>query len=329
MISRRVFALGSLGMPVSGLRGQSAQAPPRPPAQPAAGPGGREYRFNGYSVFQGDTAAPTYRIFEPRDPVADMEAGVGPFPVVVLVPGCCEPTGTAMEPGAMRSWIEHIVRRGSVVIYSVYPILDTAMVPDLVRDALEELASGDHVVVDLERVTVAGYSAGGPPAVSIVVDPPTPMSQPRALMLMAPVDVPRDLVPLIPARTHVVVVQAETDPIVRLAPRHFWSELVRSGNVPESRRSLVTLRSDVHGRPVLSGDHAFAATNGGTLGLPFTLDALDWFGTWKYLDALTPCAYDGAMCEYVFGNTPEQRFMGTWTDGVPVREPLVGLDEAT
>jgi len=24
--------------------------------------------------------------------------------------------------------------------------------------------------------------------------------------------------------------------------------------------------------------------------------------------------------KYAFGNTPEQRFMGTWSDGVPVKE---------
>ena len=40
------------------------------------------------------------------------------------------------------------------------------------------------------------------------------------------------------------------------------------------------------------------------------------------------CAFDGEWCEYALGNTPEQRFMGTWSDGVPVAEPLVTDDPA-
>ena len=57
-----------------------------------------------------------------------------------------------------------------------------------------------------------------------------------------------------------------------------------------------------------------------------TLDALDWYGTWKLLDAMMACSFDGAWCEYAFGNTPEQRFMGVWSDSVPVLELTVTDD---
>jgi len=50
------------------------------------------------------------------------------------------------------------------------------------------------------------------------------------------------------------------------------------------------------------------------------LDALDWYGIWKLTDALMSCTFTGASCEYAFGNTPEQRFMGTWSDGTAVVE---------
>ena len=32
------------------------------------------------------------------------------------------------------------------------------------------------------------------------------------------------------------------------------------------------------------------------------------------------CSFDGTWCEYALGDTPEQRFMGVWSDGVPVIE---------
>ena len=48
------------------------------------------------------------------------------------------------------------------------------------------------------------------------------------------------------------------------------------------------------------------------------LDAFDWYGTWKFLDALMSCSFAGKDCVYATGNTPQQRFMGKWSDGVPV-----------
>ena len=53
-------------------------------------------------------------------------------------------------------------------------------------------------------------------------------------------------------------------------------------------------------------------------------NALDWYGYWKFLDALCDAAFTGKNREYALGNTPQQRFMGTWSDGVPVKAPEVG-----
>ena len=50
------------------------------------------------------------------------------------------------------------------------------------------------------------------------------------------------------------------------------------------------------------------------------VDAADRYGIWKLADALFACAFDGRWCEYALGNTPEQRSMGAWSDGVPVVE---------
>jgi hypothetical protein len=47
---------------------------------------------------------------------------------------------------------------------------------------------------------------------------------------------------------------------------------------------------------------------------------MDYFGTWKLFDALTDAAFNGKNREYALGNTSQQRFMGVWSDGVPVKE---------
>lgn len=54
-----------------------------------------------------------------------------------------------------------------------------------------------------------------------------------------------------------------------------------------------------------------------------TVDAMDYYSTWKLFDALTDYAFNGINGEYCLGNTPEQRFMGLWSDGTHVKELIV------
>ena len=50
------------------------------------------------------------------------------------------------------------------------------------------------------------------------------------------------------------------------------------------------------------------------------VNAMDYYGTWKLFDGLCDAAFTGKNREYALGNTPQQRFMGVWSDGVPVKE---------
>ncbi len=100
-----------------------------------------------------------------------------------------------------------------------------------------------------------------------------------------------------------------------------WAGLAQ---IPADRKDFVTVQTDNHGAPTLPADHPMPAT--GVFG---RLDALDWYGTWKLLDALIACSIDGTWCEYALGNTPEQRFMGSWSDGMPVAELEATDDPST
>jgi hypothetical protein len=50
----------------------------------------------------------------------------------------------------------------------------------------------------------------------------------------------------------------------------------------------------------------------------FSIDALDFFGTWKLFDGLTDAVFYGQNRRYALGSMPEQTFMGLWSDGVAV-----------
>ena len=49
-------------------------------------------------------------------------------------------------------------------------------------------------------------------------------------------------------------------------------------------------------------------------------NAVDYYCYWKLADALLNCTFRNADCQVAFGDTREQRFMGAWGDGRPVRE---------
>jgi hypothetical protein len=50
---------------------------------------------------------------------------------------------------------------------------------------------------------------------------------------------------------------------------------------------------------------------------------MDYYGHWKPFDALCDAAFYGRHRAEALGNSPQQRYMGRWSDGVPVREVVV------
>ena len=54
-----------------------------------------------------------------------------------------------------------------------------------------------------------------------------------------------------------------------------------------------------------------------------SVNVYDWYGFWKWFDALCDAAFYGRNREYALGGTPAQKNMGTWDDGTPVKLPRV------
>ena len=71
------------------------------------------------------------------------------------------------------------------------------------------------------------------------------------------------------------------------------------------------MASYTHGQPPIVANHQTTYDD---------QDAADWYGIWKLSDALFACTFTGEWCEYDLGYTPEQRYMGMWSTGVPVTE---------
>jgi dienelactone hydrolase len=295
-----------------------AEPKPSPPTQPATGPGGAEVTFPAAQMTKYGPDPGGFWIWEPVTGTEDGAAAVpGPFPLILYFSGCCgDPTETYPTPEEVDPWMSHLARQGYVVVAPVYtygtPLEDSLALLPL---ALEELARPGHAGVDTARTAAIGFSYGGMTSILYAAAAAEAgLPAPRALLLTAPctengycLDMPAEA-PILPTGMKAIVIGYEHDFVIGNEPTIVWEALA---SLPLADRDFVLMRSDRHGMPSVSATHE--TTYDG-------VDAADWYGIWKLTDALLACVFADTWCDYALGNTPEQRFMGTWSDGVPVTE---------
>lgn len=288
-------------------------APAAPPTQPPAGPGGaaRPHGATGQAVLPGVGS-----IWWPTDP---QPASV---PLVVFLPDAPD-----YGAEAYGSWIEHLARGGSMVFVPRLggdPAAWRSDAASALRVALGWAEASSLPSILPSGSTYAGEGAGALVAATLASDWVTAdLPVPRALFLAAPRKhagaAPGDL-RRVPRDALALVVTGDEDPAASAElERALWAGLAE---IPGAWRQFIVVQSDRHGTPALVAGEGWARTDG----TGATTDALDWFGTWKWMDAVQSCALWRRLCDHALGDTPAQRDMGRWQDEVPVREPLVRLD---
>jgi acetyl esterase/lipase len=288
--------------------------PPTPPQQPPSGPGGSNYSHAGIIVHSYGVGALQYWIFEPTDPKP------ATAPLIVFNHGFW-----AMFPFWYQTWINHIVKRGNIVVYpryqqttilGIFHFYSNAITA--VKNALIELEQGDHVKPELDHFAIVGHSYGGGITCDMAVLAESEgLPIPKAIM---PVQAGFWLtnLSLIPGSILMIVVFGEDDPLVKE-----WMEkqiFYGADKIPLENKDFVTQITDKYGKPDLIADHSAPLTPTIPLAGFGKTDAMDYYSTWKLFDALTDYAFYGINRQYCFGNTSEQRFMGLWSDGTPVKE---------
>ena len=288
------------------------------PDQPTSGPGGSDYSHKFVIKTRYNWGAQQYWIFEPFFPKPESA------PLIVFNHGWL-----AMHPIIYREWINHIVKKGNIVVYPRYQAglvrgfeEFTSNAINAVKEAINTLSSGWHVRPELDKFAIVGHSLGGGITANMAaLAEEEGLPIPKAIMpvqpfiaLGEPVDFNK-----ISSETLMLVIVGEDDTIVGNNSGKIIFQ--NATQIPLSQKDFIIQVTDTYGTPDLIADH------GAPLCFPRflmdTVDAMDYYSTWKLFDALTDYAFYGINGEYCLGNTPEQRFMGLWSDGTPVKELIV------
>src|SRR5262245_59801560 len=342
-----IFAL------VLSLSGQTFPSPPTPPGQPETGPGGKQASHSAVIKNRYGQGGKEFWIYEPDKPKPAQA------PVVIFLHGW---GGT--NPLYYGAWIDHIVKRGNIVVFPRYQssILTRRedFIPnslDAIKAALKQLQiESGHVRPDLTRVASVGHSLGGVLSASVAaLARESGLPHVRAVMSVepgltrSPANVPMPDLSKIESDTLLLSVAGDRDTLVDDydAKRIYYE----SSRVSVNNKDFVRLVTDDRGSPPLIANHraptapdreydngegdldALRSIMGSVSGrrvdeqrdsnrIP-AINALDYYGVWKLFDALCDAAFYGKNREYALGNTPQQRFMGKWSDGVAVKELVV------
>lgn len=293
------------------------QGPPTPPEQPLTGPGSSNYSHNGVRHTQYGWGSHQFWIFEPSDPTPTTA------PLIMFNHGW-----SAFYPSSYEAWIDHLVKRGNIVIYPRYQLglvlgvrYATQNAIQAVKKAIAILQKDDHVHPDLDKFAIVGHSLGGGiTAETAIFAEQYELPRPKAIMPVQPFlrnDTMMKDFHAIPSTTLLLVVVGENDNIAG----NYSGKLIftSSDQIPFSRKDFIIQRTDQHGSPALVANHLapICILNSSSV------NAMDYYSTWKLFDALTDYAFYGTHQNFCLGNTSEQRFMGYWSDGTPVKELTV------
>ncbi len=305
------------------------------PSQNEEGCGGKSYLHEDVIFKEYGTYKDGYFLFEPNSPKPDSAS------VIVFLHG-----HSAYNPMVYGKWIKHLVKRGNIVIFPKYQ--KNITVPrnkrfveysiKAIENALLELDTNAHVKPKNQPICMIGHSFGGAIIANILQDwGKFNIPKPGAVMLVSPGTGPKksfeyERYDKIPADINMLIVVSNGDLTVgdRFAKKVFNT----AKNTPN--RNLIRQFADDYGKPKIKHGHVECYSRDkefdtGRHGYSYQrakksrFDPVDFNGYWKLFDALQDCTLNNNNCNIAFGNTPEQRSLGMWSDGTPVKPLEVTL----
>ncbi|MCG8328083.1 MAG: alpha/beta hydrolase fold domain-containing protein [Chitinophagales bacterium] len=303
---------------------------PEGPGQAAEGPGSGDYITEEIWFQDYADKSDGFWLFEPMSEQVDTAS------VIVFNHGY-----GAINPMVYGGWIRHLVQQGHIVIYPRYQrnlfspstrkFVDNATYA--IKEALELLKTEGHVYPDEDALFFIGHSYGGAISANILnrLDE-LGLPKPKGALLCAPGTGPfkgglLDSYENLPESLKLLIVVSINDYVVgeKLGRKVYETAI----NTPE--RNLIRIIPDSTGNPALTSEHneCYSLDMTFDTGLRNVnaeralriakTDAADYYCFWKLMDALMDCTLNGANCEVAIGDTPEQQYMGAWSNGTPLK----------
>ncbi|HKQ72198.1 MAG TPA: hypothetical protein VJ810_00625 [Blastocatellia bacterium] len=249
------------------------------------------------------------------------EGATSPAPVIFFAPGFAN-----NDPREYEALINHVVSRGYALVYAPFQIVSGDITLhkkryDTIFAGFEEAVKRYGSSFDLTRVGYAGHSYGAAAILNLSL---------RGLELgwgkdglflfvMAPwyhFEMSLSQFVNFPQHAKVIVQVYEQDGV---CDHRVGKEIFERLNLPSSEKDFVMLLREERLGYKLEADHGTPSGSG--------QDAHDFYGVYRLLDALADYAFTGreeAKRVALGGGSAEQRFMGLWPDGKPVRELIAG-----
>ncbi len=240
-----------------------------------------------------------------------------PVPVIFF----CHGIG-ADNPAVYQQLIDHCVSRGLSVVYTPFE-MSSAMVAPLemytsVWNGCISAVKSWSSMVDTARIGFTGHSYGAGALPSFTYKAVTQKnwgSKGVFMFLMAPwysYELTDSLLKSFPPNVKLVVEIFNDD---HINDHRMAIDIFQSIAIPDTEKDFITLYSDSSQGVKLVAGHELPE---GTHRWGWNVDAFDYYGVWKILDAL---------CDYTFNNntaaksvclgngSKQQRFMGKWSNG--------------
>ena len=241
---------------LTGLLAGSGALAATPPPQPKSGPGGADYVAGEVTKRAvGRASAATFVFHAEGQPSA-------PRPVVVVLHAW-----GATNPQVYGGWIEHLARKGYLVLFPRFQETGRTRAVDatdnaatLLKEAFAELASDAEARPDLSRVALIGHTAGSAVAINLAALAKTEgLPTPKLVFLVMPGGIASDPKARGVQLADLSQVDAATMLITMIGDREFRAAdaaarrlLRETTEVPQNRKIFMRVLSDDHGFPTLS-----------------------------------------------------------------------------
>ena len=257
----RRLALGLLALLATAAPSFAASPPPQPKAGLPGGADNPDAEVVKRAV--GRASAATYAFHMAGQPAQ-------PRPVVVFLHGW-----GAVNPMTYGGWIDHLARRGYLVLFPAFqtvgrtrPVDATATARKLVADALAALAGDADARPDTARLAIIGHSAGAGIAANMAADPAAAgLPVPKAVFMVMAGGVASDAksrgvqledLAKIGAGTSLIAMVGDREAIA--SDRVSRRILREASEVPANKKLFMRAGSDDHGFPTMAATLAAPAS---------------------------------------------------------------------